>query len=113
MPRGKLALGQNSTEIMSSDKSDSSPMFLRIQTELMQWNATFLRIQTDIYIAIWIPLEHHWRRKEMSKLADLSFTYKKKKKETHTHTSWTLRGGLYSLANVFFCLETLKSKRRC
>ena len=34
MPRGKLALGQNSTEIMSSDKSNSAAMFLRIQTDI-------------------------------------------------------------------------------
>ena len=34
MPRGKLALGQNSTEIMSSDKSNSAAMFLRIQTDM-------------------------------------------------------------------------------
>ena len=33
MPREKLALGQNSTEIMSSDKSNSSAMFLRIRTD--------------------------------------------------------------------------------
>ena len=33
MPCGKLALGQNSTEIMSSDKSDSAAMFLQIQTD--------------------------------------------------------------------------------
>ena len=33
MPCGKLALGQNSTEIMSSVKSDSAAMFLRIQTD--------------------------------------------------------------------------------
>ena len=34
MPRGKLALGQNSTEITSSDKSNSAAMFLRIQTDI-------------------------------------------------------------------------------
>ena len=34
MPREKLALGQNSTEIMSSDKSNSAAMFLRIQTDI-------------------------------------------------------------------------------
>ena len=34
MPRGKLALGQNSAEIMSSDKSNSAAMFLRIQTKI-------------------------------------------------------------------------------
>ena len=33
MPCGKLVLGQNSTEIMSSDKSNSAAMFLRIQTD--------------------------------------------------------------------------------
>ena len=33
MPRGKLSLGQNSTEITGSDKSDSAAMFLRIQTD--------------------------------------------------------------------------------
>ena len=33
MPCGKLALGQNSTETMSSDKSNSAAMFLRIQTD--------------------------------------------------------------------------------
>ena len=33
MPCGKLALGQNNTEIMSSDKSGSAAMFLRIQTD--------------------------------------------------------------------------------
>ena len=33
MPRRKLALGQNSTEIMSSDKSNSAAMFLRIQAD--------------------------------------------------------------------------------
>ena len=33
MPCGKLALGQNSTEIMSGDKSNSAAMFLRIQTD--------------------------------------------------------------------------------
>ena len=33
-PRGKLALGQNSTEIMGSDKSNSAAMFLRIQTDI-------------------------------------------------------------------------------
>ena len=34
MPRGKLALGQNSTEIVSSDKSNSAAMFLRLQTDI-------------------------------------------------------------------------------
>ena len=34
MPCGKLTLGQNSTEIMSSDKSNSAAMFLRIQTDI-------------------------------------------------------------------------------
>ena len=34
MPCGKLALGQNSTEIMSSDKSNSAAMFLQIQTDI-------------------------------------------------------------------------------
>ena len=33
MPREKLALGQNSTEIMSSGKSNSVAMFLRIRTD--------------------------------------------------------------------------------
>ena len=34
MPYGKLALGQNSTEIMSSDNSNSAAKFLRIQTDI-------------------------------------------------------------------------------
>ena len=34
MPRGKLALGQNSTQIKSSDKSNSAALFLRIQTDI-------------------------------------------------------------------------------
>ena len=34
MPCGKLALGQNSTKTMSSDKSNSVAMFLRIQTDI-------------------------------------------------------------------------------
>ena len=34
MPRGKLARGQNSTEIMSSGKSNSAAVFLRIQTDI-------------------------------------------------------------------------------
>ena len=42
MPCGKLALGQNSTEIMSSDKSNSVAMFLRIQTDIYSHNIHFL-----------------------------------------------------------------------
>ena len=34
MPCGKLVQGQNSTETMRSDKSNSAAMFLRIQTDI-------------------------------------------------------------------------------
>ena len=39
MPCGKLALGQNSTEIMNSDKSNSAAMFLRIQTDICEFDS--------------------------------------------------------------------------